>query len=275
MATVRTLDSDFPTKFKWEQELKAAGGFLHFEDRDLQYVVMLTSVRMRVLHRKSVEFFETTVENDMKREKGLAITGCFMDNFTLLTIDIKTDIDDDEPARPDTQGFAGVVIEKGVKNPLSASEPTYAHLAFTPGPPSDLNIALGDPDPRQGISEAYGALGGVILNNVLIPSRKAEHAGVDRRFRDLNAEGAQCGLPYVAINKFAKLVVAAVKPHGVKLSMTTVRDRLFIAGFQDAVFLDGGDSALLNLNGSWIVRPGPFKNRATTFGTKFFYATPP
>lgn len=279
MAPVRKIDSDFLTKFTWAADIRAAGGFAQFEDRKLQYVVMLDSVRMRVIHRTAKELFETTVENDVKREPGLAITGCFMDNMTLRGIDTRltTSLTDKSPVRPDLQDFAGVVIEKGRKISGSASEPEYAHLSFKEGPPSQILIGRGDPDPATGITEAYGALGATILGRTALPTPNNDpaFAGVDRRFNDLRAEGHDCGLPYVAISKKAKIIVAAVKPHGESVPMFEVRNRFFDAGFDDVVFLDGGDSAYLHLNGTWIVRMGPYKTRITTFGTKFFYATPP
>jgi hypothetical protein len=277
MATSRPIDASFLTGVPWVADLKKAGGFLQFQDGDLQYVVMLDSVQMRVFHRTKGELFETSVDNDMKAQAGLAITGCFMDNKTFGGIVMKVFVGagGKNAAQPNLQAFAGVVIEKGSTISGNASEPEYAHLAFKDGPPSQILIDLGDPSPSSGIKEAYGALGANILKSVKIPSGTPVHKGVDRRYRDLQAQGDASGLPYVAISKRAKIVVAAVKPHGVNLSMDDVRDRFVTAGFDDVVFLDGGDSAYLNLLGTWIVRVGPYKNRITTFGTKFFYATPP
>jgi hypothetical protein len=278
MATQRTIDRGFLANPNLPQEIRTAGGFAQFEDRGLQYVAMLDSVRMRVLRRTATEKFDVTVDNDHQREKGLAMTGCFMDNQTFGGITVWAIFRGTgfrPPAKAGLQQFAGVVIENGVVVSGTAREPEYANLAFGGGAAPSLAIDKGDPSPATGITHAFGALGATILKSVPIPSGRPEHKGLDRRYRDLDAEGVTCGLPYLAISRRARIVLAAVKPHGVNRSMDSVRDAFAAAGFEDVVFLDGGDSAFLNVQGSWVVRMGPLKQQLTTFGTKLFYATPP
>ena len=48
-----------------------------------------------------------------------------------------------------------------------------------------------------------------------------------------------------------------------------IRDKLVAAGVDHAVFLDGSDSSLLLVSGTWIVSPGQNKNESIVVGVGF------
>lgn len=284
MATSRKIDDPgFLTKFPWPTDIKGAAvpGFAEFEDGDLKYVVMLDSVQMSVIHRTKTELFEKTIE-DAVTSSGLGMTGCFMDNTTLRAVLIKggTEAGKTAPAPPDLQDFAGKVVESpgGTTVTKGISEPNKAFLGFKRLPTPQIEIDIGDPG--SFIVEGFGGLGPAIIK------RNKGGTGLsnslsNKWYNALVAEGAKTGWPFVAISQSAKIILAGVKEHNKTATpdLNGIRDALFNAGFDDAVVLDGGDSALMHLKGRvpdpWILRPGPFKKRITTFGLKFFYTSSP
>ena len=69
----------------------------------------------------------------------------------------------------------------------------------------------------------------------------------------------------------ARLVLIMVKPDDVAPGekLDDIRDKIFDAGFEDAVFLDGSDSTFWSFNGKVRVKQGKTKNQVTSVGLGF------
>ncbi|MEG3088854.1 hypothetical protein [Sphingomonas sp. PB4P5] len=116
--------------------------------------------------------------------------------------------------------------------------------------PGTRGPATGDPGPR--------ARGNLVQRN-------------DATFASVEKLGATTGKTVVAYHHREEALLVGVQPHGRSpgQSYSRLRDALGIAGFSDAVFLDGSDSAMLWHRGRCIVEPGEDKNELMTVGLGF------
>ncbi|NOJ92184.1 hypothetical protein HMI51_04395 [Corallococcus coralloides] len=83
--------------------------------------------------------------------------------------------------------------------------------------------------------------------------------------------GERGGKAAVALCRSAKTLLVLVVPHNSKtgLSADGLRDKLAAVGVEDALMMDGSDSAMLMVNRAWQVRQDDNKDEGTTVGLAF------
>ena len=78
------------------------------------------------------------------------------------------------------------------------------------------------------------------------------------------------GKAAIAHSAAAKKLLIAVQPHGgTGVSHDDLRDKLAGVGVENAVFLDGSDSVLLQVDGVLHVRPAKAKDQTNSVGIGF------
>lgn len=180
------------------------------------------------------------------------------------------------------------------------SEPERFHVAWTEGPLG--GYAFGKGDPPAETTAAVGGLGPVILGGLKFGAvnryRKGVPAGAPPRgepgmefkpflevrgnlhYESFTGLGASLGKVVIGYGKGSQPLRIVVQPHGVTdLSLDEIRDNLFNEGVENAVFLDGSDSAMLFANGRFYVQQGFAKNWTNAVGIGFqapcCYVDPP
>ncbi len=287
----RTIKKGFFADHDWKGDL-GNSPILEFVDGPLVYAVLTNSQHMRVISRAfRVAFHKTIERNILVNGHSLAISGCFADNHSWSNrIGIGTDLLTSGTTEPHSQTYMGIAIGSQVPfGKIGESRPTRAFLRWSNMAGSLLDIGIGDPSGPSSLAgipftEALGGLGGVILGGKKIPSGDPAHVGVDTWYRtQANSGKGLAGHCLVGISPVlsnlplafgdSKLVLVLVKQQGLAISLDTIRDKLFDAGFENAVFLDGSDSVFYNLNGNWRLTQGPFKDLVTSIGLQFHTPT--
>jgi hypothetical protein len=88
-------------------------------------------------------------------------------------------------------------------------------------------------------------------------------------FKDFNSQGAGRGKTVIARSTSARKILIVHQPERSKgITLEDLRDKLFDVGVDDAIFLDGGDSAML-WAGTWYFKPAARKNNTNTIGVGF------
>lgn len=76
----------------------------------------------------------------------------------------------------------------------------------------------------------------------------------------------------IAHSKREKKLALFVHPdHSGDLPLSTLRNKLVSAGFDNAIFLDGSDSSMLMVESNMIASPGASKNKTNNVGIGFKY----
>lgn len=282
------FDRDLIARARAEKQsgiLRRAGSF--------NYVLFLEPVSMRPIVRTEEELFTTTVE---RRSGGfeVIVNGNFFDaTFTGLG-DAGWGTD---PVPAGETIVLGQVVEAG-KPTLGDSRPLGFHIAEIAEPgangrPGRLRYVTGLGDPPQGgrTVSGLGNTGPLISGGLPYgagnryrppttgpsegdpgPERRA--ALVQRNsaaFRQVDVLAPATGKTIIAWHAREQALLVGVQGHGGGAGQThaQLRDGLIAAGFSDAVFLDGSDSALMYYRGRRIVAPGEDKNELMTVGLGF------
>lgn len=118
-------------------------------------------------------------------------------------------------------------------------------------------------------------LGPLILDGLVYASAN-EYRGEslwrrgNNTYKSLQEHPPATGKTLLAHHRRAHLLLLWVQPDGrAEHTLDDIRDWLVAGEFDDAVFLDGSDSALLSVDGALMVPPGSEKNRANTIGLGF------
>ena len=98
----------------------------------------------------------------------------------------------------------------------------------------------------------------------------------DNLTRDVASRPPPLGKTIVAYHRHADALLVGVQPDGTPPGQSSLqlRDALRTAGFSDAVFADGSDSAMLWYKGRCIVRPGEWKDELMVVGLGFAQVAP-
>jgi hypothetical protein len=93
----------------------------------------------------------------------------------------------------------------------------------------------------------------------------------NENFKDFDQQGQRRGKTVIAYAPVADKVLVVHQPEGAStgISLTDLRDKLAAVGVDSAVFLDGGDSAMLWVNGVWHTSPASRKNHTNIVGVAF------
>jgi hypothetical protein len=274
----RTIDAGFWSTPDWNADISNAAvpGFAFFTDGDLQYAVTRANrCEMDVIHRTAKEFFSKTVEDNCAASfPSAAVNGSFGDagritkTFQWLASD---------PLDPDVLEVMGDVVIGAVRLPVSNSRRNRAFLAYdVSSAPVSRTYQFGIGDPPADARAALGGLGPVIIAGKAFSANRKD-ANFHQWYTDQAILPAVSGKVLVAISPNEQFLLLLVQPHATSapLKLDVIRDKLVLAGTQNAVFLDGSDSVMLFIAGSWKVRQGgkagSYKDRVTSIGLRFHF----
>jgi len=275
-------------------EITNGGGVGHFNDGDLQYAAMNASVKMRTIVRTREELFEDTIDRENGRFK-VAING----NWYGLDLAGKMDaLSGHDPVEATHTSPEGQVISNG-RIVTGTPEPDKFYVAYSDivegasNPADSYRFGFGNP-PGTSLA-AMGGLGPVIIGKLKYGTRNLYRSGcpsgapatgqpgsayagylIQRSnftYTSFLGLGQTTGKIAVALCRSAQKILVLVQPNGSSngITLDTLRDKLAGVGVDDAVFLDGSDSVMLVINGTWHIRPGENKSETNTTGLGFFH----
>lgn len=271
---------------------KAPPSATAYQDSDLIYAVLDASkALMKIVLRTATELFTTTVDRErLARNLAVVINGNFFDiarsdyykayatpSFINLLF----------PASATTPN--GLLIDNS-RTIGGRSSPDMFYAALMQGPTTGYQFDQGDPT-TAGMRSAIGGLGPLIIKGLKYGNGNQYRPGTTGPATGPPPAGAAANLTqrnnktYIAAARFpdtgGKVVIAynsararilvVVHPDGAKpgISLDALRDKLAGVGVDNAVFLDGGSSVLLNVGGAWHARPATYKDRTNTIGVGF------
>jgi hypothetical protein len=275
-----------------DTEIDAHGGVGHFNDGDLQYAAMSAQVRMKVILRTHEELFEDTItrENATNNFKAV-INGNLWDLTGAGYRDVVLGHDPVEAG--DTLPIGQVITGNTLSAGSSETERFFIAWGLFP-PRLDYEYRFGFGNPPFLSAEAIGGIGPLIISRLKYGTRNVYGQGcpagapvtgppgptfapyiVQRsssQFTAALSTGNTTGKVAVALCRDAQKILLLVQPDDAAtgISFNSLRDKLAGVGVDDAVFLDGSDSVLLMIRGSWHIRQGDNKNEGTTTGIGFF-----
>jgi hypothetical protein len=276
--TDRAIDAGFWTAPDWNGDISAAAtpGFAFFTDGDMQYVVTRASrCEMDVIHRTSKEFFSKTVEDICASAvPSAAIDGSFGDGSMISK---GFNWSSSGPLDPDVLELMGDVVIDRVRIGLSNTRNTRAFLAYDVSSATvSRKYHFGMGDPPVDARAALGGLGPVIIGGRVFSANRSD-PNFHQWYMDQAVLPAASGKVLVAISPDERFLLLLVHPHATSspLKLDAIRDKLVLAGTQNAVFLDGSDSVMLFVAGDWKVRQGlaagSYKDRVTSIGLRFHF----
>ena len=254
-----------------------------YTDGDLTYTVMGEDARMEPFVRDREELFTETVD----REAGpnsVIINGNQYD----LTFGGKVGAALwDDPVRPHRTTPEGTVIADG-EHLTGTPEPERFYMAYD----EEAGYTFGQGEPPPGVDAAVGGLGPIIIDG--------QPYGVGNEYRDGVPQGApETGPPGDAYAPFltqrnnntyeafadrgdsvGKTIVAHSSATGQLMvisqqdgvagrSLDEIRDALIAQGFDNAVFMDGSTSALLQTGDVLRTFPSASKDETNNVGIEF------
>jgi hypothetical protein len=267
-------------------------GLAHFNDGDLQYVAML-GPEMEIIRRTATELFSDTVRRDVaSRNYRVAINGNQWD----ATLDgISDAMWGTDPVEASQTTPIGHLVTRGAIAAGSA-EPNRFYVSYNGPAPIPMRFtttySAGQGNPPLEVS-GMGGLGPLILNGLQYGTGNRYGPGVpagapavgdpgpehrpfliqrnNYTYVDMAARGPEVGKVALAIHRESDMVLVLVQPDMAPTGMTLdqLRDKLAGVGTDDAVFLDGSDSAMLVVNGIFHVSQAETKNELTTSGLGF------
>lgn len=261
------------------------------EDRGLFYVQLAGTAAMRPFVRTQAQTFKQTVTGFVQRSRlDVAINGNQYQIFS-------------EPAI----GFGGVkaLFGGGAAADLTTPEghvrgrgemlaglpePNRFYVAWHEGrrpaysfgfgnPPTDATASLGGLGPliidglRYGVGNEYRAdvPAGAAPNGEPAPEhRPFLRVRSNDTYAALNHKGMAVGKVVIAYSEVHDRLTIVVQRDGAAgIVLAPLRDQLSAEGAENAVFLDGSNSAMLYANEKFYVEQGLGKNIATTVGVGF------
>jgi hypothetical protein len=281
----------------WESTRKDAmsspEGMVHFVDDNL-HCVAIFGKSMEPIIRTREEFFSETVRREVSsRGYKVAINGNMWDVTKVGLADVLAGHD---PIPAGETIVKGIVTARSGGIKLGNSEPERFFVSYRgyPAPPSSFTssftIGFGDPpDEACGV----GGLGPIIIDDLPYGAvnryRKGVPAGAptvgdpnpvfkpylvqrsSRHFAYMDGLGPEIGKVVLALNRKADTLLVIVQPNDAEpgIRLETLREKLVAVGTNDAVFMDGSDSALLVVNGVFHVLQAENKDELTTIGLGF------
>lgn len=273
--------------------LDTASSTTLFRDGDFYYLILDEQTRMKIILRTQDELFTRFAMRAAGRQGlDIVVNGNYYDVSTagLIWAGLGSTSGGGSRTRPegrlvDTQTIIG-----------GDSRPKSFFAAQGLGPSYPWSFGQGDP-PVSGTLSAIGGAGPMIINGLkygrgnlyrngasMAAPTSGEPSAQDRgfliqrnnqTFRDFYDKGAIQGKTIVAHSSTKKKLVLVHQPHRERggIDLEVLRDKLHAVGVDNAIFLDGGNSACLYHHNMWRTRPGSNKDRTNTIGVGFDVAT--
>lgn len=275
--------------------ITAGNGVGYFNDGDVKYAAMNAPARMIVIHRTREEFFEVTVSRESKKYNCKAVING--NNYDVKVGGMMDAVMGHDPVEALHTIPKGHVVSRG-KIVDGTSEPKRFYVVERAGPQKKYSdyfeFGFGDPPIGPGYGSAgLGGLGPVIINRLKFGDGNLYRQGVppgapiqgnpgpkyrpflvqrnNNHYKDLAKKGKRTGKVVMAICRSADKMLLLVQPDGppIGISLDDLRDKLAQVGVDDAVFLDGSDSAMLMINNKFHIRQEENKDELTTIGLGF------
>ena len=254
-----------------------------YRDGDMVLMVLPITARMLVIYRTATELFTTTVANSFKRLPFICAINAIQYSVTAggKASALFGNPDDASATTPD-----GMLVNQGK---ILGGRPAPQMFYVVNDPMGGYDFGEGNP-PQVGMSGVGGA-GPILINGLPygignrcrlpaacapvgpIPSQYAD--SVEQRnnatYASQQGKASSTGKTIVATNKTAGKLLILVQPNGkTGLTFDDIKGGLMAAGCDNAVFLDGSDSSMLNASGILEVRPGARKDETNTIGLAFY-----
>jgi hypothetical protein len=276
------------------QNRKNTKNYLHGKDGTLQYMVFDDTVKMEPFVRTKEIMFEATAIGATKANDYLATINAQVYGMTaagFVDYGIGDDAVDPSTIIPEGVTVFGKKVIAGKGAPLNFYIANLIPSKFTTGTPYRFGFGLAP----HSVDAAIGGAGPLIVNSLpygkinryksgVAPGRKIgqptpENAkNLTQRsnatFTAFTKHGAapRTGITAIAHNvKQKKLIVMVHPDNSGDLSLPSLRNKLLSVGCDNAIFLDGSDSSFLMVEGTFIARPAPSKNKTNVVGIGFKY----
>jgi len=257
------------------------------QDGSLRYVMLTHEYQMKPLLRTKEELFSTTLLRAGTAMK-LCVNGSYYDVSAAGLVDVAWGND---PVDPAATTILGQVHVLGTRIAGSSQRQRFyfaqVKAAGTPG--WTYRVGFGDPPP--GVIAAVGGLGPLLWNGLRYGVGNRYAAGTtgpatgepppalrgkliqrnNENFRAADSLPPATGKTIIASHSASQKLLVAVQPHAAPPGQTYswIASRLVDLGFDQGVFLDGSDSALLMLDGKLVIRPGEDKDESNILGVGF------
>jgi len=262
------------------------------KDGALRYVVLSHSANMKIIRRTREELFSATVNRE-GAGMAVVVNGNYYDVSTAGKMDALAGSDPVPATATTVEGR--LISNGGLLAGRSAPQMFYfaqQAMPFVGNIQSTYTTGFGDPQPTGGLT-AIGGVGPLIIGGL--------HYGIGNRYKSGAPAGAPAaGAPSAAAQPFLtqrnnntfkasenlnpatgktilasctakQMLLVGVQEHGATpgIRHSQIRDRLAALGFDHAVFLDGSDSSMMMVKGTWVVRPGSNKDETNVVGVGF------
>ena len=268
------------------------GGIAHFNDGDLQYVAAL-GLEMELIRRTATELFSDTVRRQVAgRAYKIAINGNQWDATNSGITDALWGSDPVEAAETAPLGH----LVSGRSRVGGNAEPNRFFASYNGPAPvplrSTTSYTMGQGNPPLEVA-GMGGLGPIIIGGLKFGSGNLYRAGVpagapavgepgpahrpfliqrnNNTYVAMASRGPEVGKVAFAVHRDSDMLLVLVQPDGAPTGLTldNLRDKLASVGTDDAVFMDGSDSAMLVVDGVFHIRQGENKDELTTVGLGF------
>jgi hypothetical protein len=257
-----------------------------YTDGDLHYVVMSRQTKMRILLRQDDEYFTTFVDREApKAGVEVLINGNYYDvNKTAKFWGVLGTSSAADNTSPEGHLIQDQVLLDGNSQPNRF----YVAQRFA----ERWEFGFGNPGTSQ-TRCAVGGLGPLLIDGLKYGDGNKYRAGAsagapatgepgpadrpyltqrnNENFNDYHKQGARRGKTVIGYaSSDGKLIVLHQRESAATgISLEDLRDKLWNAGVDNAVFLDGGNSSLLWVNRVWHTKPGANKNYTNIVGIGF------
>jgi hypothetical protein len=271
--------------------VNAGGGVGHFIDGDVQYAAMSLDCEMKVVLRTAEELFETTAVAAQRRLKlDVLINGNYYDVSKAGLMDAFVGHDPVAAAETTPKGL----LVDGGKIVAGTPEPERFFIAFkgaitVPEGP----FLFGKGNPPTNVPAALGGLGPMVLAGLKFGVGNQYNAGApptapaigdpppdaapfliqrnNNNYVSLKKLGPAKGKVVVATSTADRTLLAIVQPDGAAtgIDLDALRDKLVAVGVDNAVFLDGSNSAMLMVKSALLIRQDQDKDETNVVGLGF------
>ena len=253
-----------------------------YTDGSLKFMVLPVSARMNTILRTEEELFETTVRNASVSTPFLCATNGVQ--YSVSNLGLADALMGSDPVAATHTTADGLIIQRGVRKGRSA--PLMFYIADN----GRAGYEFGAGDPPVSAQCAMGGLGPIIINGLpygignvcsMPPgcaptgtvSANQKNSMTQRNnatYANQQARPAATGKTIIAVNAALGKLLIIVQPQGsVGIKFDDLKAKLMLLGCENAVFLDGSDSAMLFSNNVFHVRQGSNKNETNTIGISF------
>ena len=251
-------------------------------DGSLKFMVLPITAKMNAIVRTKEELFEDTVKSAYAKSSFVCAINAMQYGLSYAG---KADaLVGSDPVLAEHTTADGYVVQSGVITGRSAPQMFYIADDGRNG------YKFGYGDPPMSAKCGIGGIGPIIINGLpygvgnICPAppgcptegsvSKAQRAVMTQRnnktYISQQGKPLPVGKAIIATNSKAGKLMVIIQPNGATgISFDAIKAKLIKQGCDNAVFLDGSDSAMLFANGAFHIRQGSNKNETNTIGISF------